>query len=143
RTHRRDDADQPETNLLADLTVDSTGRGSRTTQWLRQLGYPEPPRTEINAFLGYTSRLYRLPDNPTRPWQGLYLQPKLPTELRTGALFRMENDTWICTLGGYARDYPPTDEQEFLAFARSLRAPDLAEAIADAEPVTPLVANRT
>jgi 2-polyprenyl-6-methoxyphenol hydroxylase-like FAD-dependent oxidoreductase len=140
---RDDGTPAAEENVAADLTVDATGRGSRAPQWLRDLGYPEPPRTEINAFLGYASRLYRLPDNSTRAWQGLYIQAKVPTDLRSGALFRTENDSWLCTLGGYAKDYPPTDEQDFLAFARGLRVPDLYAAIADAEPLTPLVANRS
>lgn len=132
-----------ESDLSAALVVDATGRGSRAVQWLETLGYPEPPRTEINAFLGYTSRLYHVPDDPNRDWQGLYLQGKLPTMLRGGVLFRLEGGKWICTLAGYGKDYPPTDEDGYLAFARSLRSPLLYETIKDAEPLTPLVANRT
>ena len=129
--------------LLADLVVDATGRGSRATPWLRDLGYPEPPRTEINAFLGYSSRYYRLPAEPARDWQGLYIQARLPADLRSGVLFRLENDRWICTLGGYGKDYPPTDDEGFLAFAGSLRSPLLYETIRNAEPLGPAVANRT
>lgn len=123
--------------------MDATGRGSRASQWLGALGYPDPPRTEINAFLGYASRLYRLPNDPDRDWQGLYLQAKLPTDLRSGVLFRLENDRWICTLGGYGKDYPSTDEEGFLAFARTLRSPVLYEAIQTGEPLGPAVVNRT
>jgi 2-polyprenyl-6-methoxyphenol hydroxylase-like FAD-dependent oxidoreductase len=142
RPRERDDKAATEP-LAADLTVDATGRGSRAARWLPDLGRAEPPRTEINAFLGYSSRLYRLAAVPARPWQGLYIQPNLPTDLRSGVLMRIENEAWICTLGGYTRDYPPTDEEGFLAFARSLRAPDLADAIADAEPLTSPIANRS
>ena len=141
---RRGDAETAAAEpLRADLVVDATGRGSRATQWLRDLGYPEPPRTEINAFLGYTSRYYRLPDSPARDWQGLYIQAGPPTDLRGGVLYRLENDRWICTLGGYGKDYPPTDEDGFLAFADSLRSPLLAETIRASEPLGPAVANRT
>lgn len=142
RPRERGDEAPPE-SLVADLVVDATGRGSRTARWLRDLGYAEPPRAEIDAFLGYASRLYRLTAVPDRPWQGLYIQPNLPADLRIGVLMRVEREAWMCTLGGYARDYPPTDEAGFLAFARGLRAPDLAGAIEDAEPLTPPVANRS
>jgi 2-polyprenyl-6-methoxyphenol hydroxylase-like FAD-dependent oxidoreductase len=132
-----------EETLNADLIVDATGRGSRATQWLRELGYAEPSRTEINAFLGYVSRFYRLPADLSRDWQGLYLQAQVPKIVRGGLIYRLENDCWICTLGGYAKDYPPTDEEGFLEFARSLRSPLLYEAIKDAEPLTAPVANRS
>jgi hypothetical protein len=37
----------------ADLVVDATGRGSRTPQWLRELGYPTPrvERVEVGVSL--------------------------------------------------------------------------------------------
>jgi 2-polyprenyl-6-methoxyphenol hydroxylase-like FAD-dependent oxidoreductase len=140
---RGDEPGGAEEDLTADLVVDATGRGSRASQWLRAIGYPEPPRTEIDAFLGYASRYYRLPPDPHRSWQGLYVQARLPAELRSGFFFRVENDAWLCTLAGYGRDHPPTDEEGYLAFARSLRAPLLYEAIKDAEPLTPPVAIRS
>jgi 2-polyprenyl-6-methoxyphenol hydroxylase-like FAD-dependent oxidoreductase len=55
----------------------------------------------------------------------------------------MENGEWIATLGGYGRDYPPTDDEGFLAFARSLRSPLIYDSIRDAEPLTPAVATRS
>ena len=143
RPRQRDVAEGAEESLLADLVVDATGRGSHAAQWLRDLGYPEPERTDINAYLGYTSRLYRLPEDPSRDWQGLYVQAKPPADLRGGVIFRLEGDQWICTLSGTGKDYPPTDEEGFLAFARSIRTPVLYEAIKDAEPLTSPVANRS
>ena len=132
-----------EEELRAALVVDATGRGSRAPRWLEALGYPEPPRSEINAFIGYATRNYRLPADPERDWQGLYIQPKPPKDLRGAVLFRLENDIWICSLGGGGKDYPPTDDAGFLAFARSLRSPVLYEAIEDAEPLGPAIANRS
>lgn len=41
-------------------------------------------------------------------------------------------------LGGYCGDHPPTDEEGFLAFARTLPAPSLAAAMAAAEPLSPI-----
>src|SRR5262249_25055810 len=47
-----------------------------------------------------------------------------------------EGDRWHVTLIGYLGVHAPTDEQGFLAYARSLRAPDVDEVIKDAEPLT-------
>ncbi len=40
------------------------------------------------------------------------------------------------------KDYPPDDEEGFLAFAHSLPQPDLYEAIKDAEPLTPIAIHK-
>jgi hypothetical protein len=73
----------------------------------------------------------------------LYVQASLPRDLRGGVLYRLENDQWICTLGGYAKEYPPTDEAGFLEFARRLRTPLFFDTIKDAVALTSPVANRT
>ena len=41
----------------------------------------------------------------------------------------------MLTLAGILGDHPPTDPDGFLDFARSLRFPDIHEAIRDAEPL--------
>ena len=48
----------------------------------------------------------------------------------------------MVTLGGRLGDHPPTDPDGFLAFARSLRLPDIYETIRDAEPLDDPVAFR-
>src|SRR6266545_4115029 len=61
---------------------------------------------------------------------------------RGGVLFPIEGNRWMVTLAGRGRDYPPTDEEGFLAFAGSLRSPLLHEAIRGAERLTPIHAYR-
>jgi 2-polyprenyl-6-methoxyphenol hydroxylase-like FAD-dependent oxidoreductase len=68
----------------------------------------------------------------------LYLQAKPPDNTRMGLLFPIEGERWIVTLCGAGRDYPPTDEDGFLEFARTLRHPVLYEAIKDAKPAGPI-----
>jgi hypothetical protein len=65
-----------------------------------------------------------------------------PPGTRGGVIFPIEGDRWIVTLGGIGRDYPPTDEDGFLEFARSLPSPLLHESIRDAEPLSPIYADR-
>ncbi|MGH2583567.1 MAG: NAD(P)/FAD-dependent oxidoreductase [Dehalococcoidia bacterium] len=122
--------------IAADLVVDASGRTSHAPRWLEALGYEAPAETTINSFLGYASRVYRIPEGWNADWRVLFLQPDALTIARGGGLFPIEGGRWIVTVAGAGRDYPPTDEAAFLDFARSLRTPLLYEAIKDAEPLT-------
>jgi 2-polyprenyl-6-methoxyphenol hydroxylase-like FAD-dependent oxidoreductase len=124
-----------DTTLDADLVVDASGRTSRAPQWLAELGYPAPQETVINSFLGYASRMYDQPRGD-RDWKALFFMTQPPRGTRAGVVFPVEGGRWHVTLIGVGRDYPPTDEQGFLEFARSLRSPLLAAAIEDARPLT-------
>jgi 2-polyprenyl-6-methoxyphenol hydroxylase-like FAD-dependent oxidoreductase len=133
---RSRDGNATETTLEGDLVVDASGRDSHAPQWLAALGYAAPQQTTVNAFLGYASRYYR---RPTRrlDWKAIVLGTT--TEIPRGAaLFPIEGGRWLVTLAGMGGEYPPTDEAGFLAFARSLRSPVLADAIAEAEPLGPI-----
>ena len=124
--------------LRADLVVDASGRNSRAPEWLEQLGYARPQETVINSFLGYASRRYRRPTGFAADWTTMVLSSTPPGDSRGGVIYPEEDDRWVVTLTGAARDYPPTDEAGFLAFARSLASPVLYEAIKDAEPLSPI-----
>jgi 2-polyprenyl-6-methoxyphenol hydroxylase-like FAD-dependent oxidoreductase len=120
--------------LDADLVVDATGRGSRAPVWLEALGYPRPERDEVRVRLGYATRTYRLPAD-VLGGDIAVLDAPTPQNPRGGALLALEDGRWIVTLAGILGDFPPTDPDGFLAFARSLRFPDIHQAIRDAEPL--------
>jgi 2-polyprenyl-6-methoxyphenol hydroxylase-like FAD-dependent oxidoreductase len=120
--------------LDADLVVDATGRGSRAPVWLEALGYPRPERDEIRVRLGYATRTYRLPADVLGRDIAV-LDAPTPQNPRGGALLALEDGRWVVTLAGILGDYPPTDPEGFLAFARSLRFPDIHQAIRDGEPL--------
>jgi 2-polyprenyl-6-methoxyphenol hydroxylase-like FAD-dependent oxidoreductase len=128
-------ADNSAEELLgADLVVDASGRGSRTPAWLDALGYPRPERDEVRIGLGYATRTYRLPSDALDGDLAV-VQAATPQHPRTGALQALEGDRWMLTLAGILGDHPPTDPDGFLEFARSLRFPDIHEAVRDAEPL--------
>lgn len=124
--------------LRADLTVDASGRDTRTPAWLRDLGYGVVATSVVNASLGYASRTYRRSTAPGRDWQALFINTRPPEMPRGGVIFPIEDDAWIVTLAGVAGDYPPTDEPGFLAFARSVAEGRITEALAGAEPLGPI-----
>ena len=128
--------------LNADLIVDAMGRASRAPRWLKDLGYEPPRETVINAHIGYASRLYRIPQNFGADWTSAYVQSAPPEAKRGGILFCVEGDRWLVTLIGGGRDYPPSDERGFLEFAESLRVPIIADAIRNAEPISPIRTHR-
>jgi 2-polyprenyl-6-methoxyphenol hydroxylase-like FAD-dependent oxidoreductase len=122
--------------LPAALVIDASGRSSPTPEWLGELGYPAPPETTINPFLGYATRAYARPQDATGDWRLLYVQANPPQMGRMGLLLPVEGDRWMVGLAGAGRDYPPTDEAGFLQFAASLRSPIIHDAIRHARPLS-------
>ena len=130
--HRADGS--AEEVLGADLMVDATGRGSRTPTWLEAFGYPRPVKEQVRIGLSYATRTYRLPPDALDGDLAV-LQTATSEHPRSGVLLRLEGDRWMLTLAGRLGDHPPTDPDGFLAFARSLRFPDIYQAVRDAEPL--------
>ena len=124
------------TPLYADLVVDASGRNSQAPVWLEALGYGRPKETVINSHLGYASCVFAIPDRFAADWRIVMIGDKPPSMPRAGVLAPIEGNRWMVTLGGYARDYPPTDRDGFLEFARSLRSDLIYRAIRNAEPVS-------
>lgn len=128
--------------ISADLVVDASGQGSRAPRWLEELGYETPRETVVDARLGYATRWYRVPDDFAADWKGLAVLPGWPEETRGGTLRRVEGDVWTVVMIGLRGDYPPTDGEAFLEFARGLPSPIIHDAIKSAEPVSPVYGYR-
>ncbi|WP_018908142.1 FAD-dependent oxidoreductase [Salinispora arenicola] len=126
------DGESAAEELDADLVVDATGRGSRTPAWLTELGYQRPQEERVKVGLAYTTRHYR-----TRPewFDGVQsINPVAAPAHPRGAFFgQVGHDRCILSLTGVLGDYPPTDHEGFLDFARSLPVPDVYDAVRDGE----------
>ncbi|GAC1433554.1 MAG: hypothetical protein NVSMB6_31090 [Burkholderiaceae bacterium] len=131
-------ADSIPDEMLAELVFDASGRTSRSPQWLAALGYASPTETIINAFLGYATCIVEPPAGVQRAWKALYVLAAPPEDLRAGVIWPVEGECWQVTLAGTGKDYPPTDPDRFLDFARSLRHPAFYEAIAGARRLSPV-----
>jgi 2-polyprenyl-6-methoxyphenol hydroxylase-like FAD-dependent oxidoreductase len=125
--------------LEADLVVDASGRGARAPGWLEALGHGAPPETVVKANLGYTSALFRLQKEPD--WK-LLIMACPPVSFRNGLIGAVEGDRWVVSLTGLFGDHAPTDREGFLQFAASLPEPDVADALAGAELLSPIAVHK-
>ena len=126
--------DDHEESLEADLVVDATGRGTRTPVWLTELGYDAPAEDRVKIDLAYTTRHYRLNSDPYGT--DLSINPVAYPDNPRGAFFpKLHDGSSMLSLTGILGDHPPTDNEGFLAFAKTVAAPEIYEAIQDAEPL--------
>ncbi|WP_405832592.1 hypothetical protein [Streptomyces sp. NBC_00105] len=115
--------------------VDATGRTSRAPAWLAALGHAAPQVTRYDSRLGYSSRYFEVPEDPARRWHGMYVQGR-PDVPRGAVLVPQDGGRWLVTLIGNGEHAPPTDDDGFLDFTRSLRSPALHDAIRGAAPLS-------
>ncbi|WP_202866318.1 FAD-dependent oxidoreductase [Kribbella turkmenica] len=125
-------------DLYADLVIDASGRGSKLPEWLGELGFGAPEESTVDSHLGYATRLFEIPAGFSARWKAAYIQNAPPAEPRGGIMFPIEGNRWVLTLIGGGGDYPPTDEDDFRAFAASLRSPLLSDVLDVAEPISPI-----
>lgn len=129
----RDGAEQ---ELAADLVVDASGRTSKASEWLVKLGYAAPPVEEVDARVGYASRLYRPAPGWSAPWRGILVQPAPPDEPCGGGVLQVEGGLLLVSAYGGSGRYAPTDEEGFAAFVRGLRTPEIDLCLRGAAPVS-------
>jgi hypothetical protein len=133
---RRVEGENQEQILHADLVVDSSGRMSPAPQWLEEAGYPAPEESEVDAFWGYATRIYEAPANWQADWKILLVMNRPPYQPRAGIIQPIEGGRWLVTIAGVMHDYPPTEDEAFMQFARSLSSPELYNAISQAKPIS-------
>jgi 2-polyprenyl-6-methoxyphenol hydroxylase-like FAD-dependent oxidoreductase len=117
---KRRDGNSAAEQIMGNLVVDASGRGSQTPRWLQELGYEKPQESVIKINVGYATRLYRRLPSHQKKWKALMLYPTPPQGTRMGMLFPIEGDRWIVSLIGWVGDHAPLDEQGYLEWARGL-----------------------
>ncbi len=122
--------------VAADLVVDASGRGTQSTRWLQEAGWPAVEQTQLGIDIAYASARFRLtPGHAPSVSQILYRGP-VPQTRRTGLLARIEHDQWLVTLVGRLGEVPPADPAGFLAFASGLPTPALHELLSTGERIS-------
>jgi 2-polyprenyl-6-methoxyphenol hydroxylase-like FAD-dependent oxidoreductase len=122
--------------IEADLVVDASGRGSRSAKWLQGLGYERPEEQHIRAYYGYASRFVKVDESKLpQGLRGVITMP-FPGKTRGGCFLPSDNGLWTCCAMGAMKDYPPEDEEGYMAFLRDAPSPLLAQMAEASEPVT-------
>lgn len=133
--HQSRDDSADENPIYADFVVDATGRASSADEWLTQLGFPSPPCTTIDPFLGYVTRRYQPPENWQVNWKMMLITAHAPHQPYGALIFPEEDGQWCVMMGGVNKNYPPTDDEGFLDCAKKID-PEFYEAVKAATPVT-------
>ena len=122
--------------LRADLTVDASGRGSRSPAWLRALGYAEPPESQVRIDVTYTTQMFQAaaPQDPDAV-NAYIIMEEAPHGKRGGVALSCERGRWMIGLAGMLGEQPPTDPVGFQAYAQALPSPEIARLIERLTPV--------
>ena len=135
RRRGRPDSGARTEQLEAGFVLDASGRTSRAPAWLEELGHPAPSVTRCDAQLAYSSRYFQAPADTGHDWKAMYLQAR-SVRPRAAVVLRIEGRRWLVTLFGNGEHAPPTGDEEFLEFTRTLRSPILYEALREAVPLS-------
>lgn len=119
--------------LPADLVVDATGRGSRTARWLEELGFPRVHEERVKMGLTYTTGDFRIERSRDLLGADLASIPVATPQSPRGAIYARLPDRHSVSLTGIAGQRPEPGREGFLAYVRSLPAPEIYEAVRDAE----------
>ncbi|NUS65728.1 MAG: pyridine nucleotide-disulfide oxidoreductase [Saccharothrix sp.] len=125
-------------DLHADFVVDATGRGSKADSRLADLGLPPVQEERVDSGMVYATCLYRAPSGAGEGFPGVSVQadPRTSPFGQGGVLVPIEGGRWIVSLAGARGGEPEASPEGFLAFARGLRHPVIADLIGAAEPLT-------
>ena len=129
------------TAVSADFIVDASGRRSKTPQWLTEWGYAPVEETIVDAKIGYAGRRYKKPASADIDWNIMLISADPNFKPRGGLIYGEENDEWMVMLIGASGDYPPTDETEFLSFAKDVGA-EFFDFISNSEPIGKIIGYR-
>lgn len=119
----------------ADLVVDCTGRGSRTSALLESAGYSRPETETVPIGLSYTSRHYQVQDESLLEGDMSVNPVSCPQHPRGAFFSRVQNGRSIVSLTGMRGDPAPTDPEKFQAWADGMAVPDVADIIRAGTPL--------
>ena len=105
-----------ETTIEATLTVDASGRASKTPSWLAEHGYPKPVVDRVNIDVTYGTVCVSRPPDAQR---GVLIAPE-PDRPRGAAMLPIEGDRWQILLQGLHGERVPTEKERFIEWATQL-----------------------
>lgn len=126
-----------ERELSAGLVVDASGRGSRTPQWLAELGRRAPREETVDAGIAYATQVFRPLAPDAVPDLGVNV-PATPDCPRGAALLPVEDGQVLLTLAGPRGHHPPTDTDGFREYTTTLADLYVRRLLDGLRPVSPV-----
>src|SRR5262249_10220310 len=125
----------------ADLIVDAAGRTSHAPHWLAEIGFAQIEETIIGVDTAYSTANFRMPDS----YDGeplIFITGPAPDYTRRGYVITIEDKTLLVSMIGRFGDYPPTDREGYLAFAKELHSDLACRVIAGSEQLSRIAHHR-
>lgn len=127
--------------LHASLVVDASGRGSRCSRWVSEVGGVAPEEDVVDCRITYADALMRpSPEDvaAARDWRVLRVDDGPGQGHHSGIIYEIEHGLWLVGLAGYFGKRPPQDKQDWLKYARELADPTITRLIERAEFLSPV-----
>ncbi len=122
--------------IPAALVIDATGRRSKLTGWVTDLGGQAPDEESSDAGFAYYTRHFG-------PRRGVHYEPRGPLAMDTGSLrvltLPADNDTWTIGIVAVAGDKPFKTLRNNHAWERVARAVPTAGDLVDGEPLSDVI----
>lgn len=121
--------------LKADLIVDTTGRYSKSHQWLETLGFEKPKITTIDINIYYSTCIYEINEKLLpKKTQGIITLAN--GDIEGGLMAPIEDKKWGVILWSFKRGLLGSNHKIFLDFAQKLPCQDIYKVISRATPLT-------
>jgi 2-polyprenyl-6-methoxyphenol hydroxylase-like FAD-dependent oxidoreductase len=127
--------------MACDLVVDASGRQAHSLAWLEALGYPQPQVSRVGIDMRYVTQELRRSDLPHRDWKMAGVIDERVAK-RVGMALPIEDDRWLVVFGGCHGEVAPIDDNQRLAYARTLPAPVIADILEVCRPLGEPVTHR-
>lgn len=123
----------PGGQILGDLVVDATGRGTKAPTWFEDLGFERPVESHLRVYMGYTCFRVRIPEGVFP--DGITSVTCAPTKDKPVGLviWPCGNGEHIAVAAGVTKHYPPTDVEGVIAAGDALPSPLVGQYLRAAE----------
>lgn len=124
-------------HMNADIVVDASGRGSKLSDWLQNLGYATPEAERLHISLGYSTRHYKVPEDIHAAWSTIVNEGDPSRGIGTAVFNPIENQIAEVVLYRAGGDsYPTTNHQLYDQEAQNLFGATIGDLLQQLEPVS-------
>ncbi|MFT4230246.1 MAG: FAD-dependent monooxygenase [Microbacterium sp.] len=123
----------PGGELVGDFVVDATGRGSRSANWIEDLGFEKPVEQHVRVYMGYSAFTVKLPEGALPQALAGIGVSSTPANPVGAAIRPCGNGLHDVVAYGMSKNYPPDDFDGLKAFFEALPSPLIAHALEHAE----------